>query len=326
MLSATSIKMSLTGFWVSGCKVCRQISLSLLLAGCILLTMKTLLLSCILLFVFAFTNAQSKPLTLLWKVTKDNSPYVSYLFGTFHEVNPSFFLTLTNAVDQLHASDKLFVEQRSTNASFVQTDAWSATRWNSMLTTAQKQVFTSFVNKAEDSSYYSMNPLVLALNTARLYFSNFCNNDDSISGLMDTYIEKLAVKENKKVYSLDSNQHALINQLAAKEDSAKNAALIAGGIGYMHNMLTDDVNDCKYIEAYKHFDIDYKLDTTLTEKSADYSLLVNRNSQWLTTLDKAFASANCFVAVGFKHLMYQQGLIQQLKALGYTVIPVASKL
>lgn len=285
--------------------------------------MKKLLLSCLLLCVAVFSYAQDKPATLLWKVTKTNNPHVSYLFGTFHEVSPSFFTTLTKAVEKLNASDKIFVEQRSTNEAFVQTGVWSAAKWNITLTTAQQQVFTSFVRKAEDSTYYSMSPLVLALSTARLYFVNFCNNNDSIPGLMDTYIEKLALQENKEVYSLDSNQHTFINQLAAQEDSAKNAALITGSINYMQSMLNNDTAGCSYIKTYKNFNIDYRLNTTLTEKSADFALLVNRNRQWIQILDNAFAYANCFVAAGFKHLMYQQGLIQQLRLLGYTVVPVS---
>lgn len=44
-----------------------------------------------------------------------------------------------------------------------------------------------------------------------------------------------------------------------------------------------------------------------------------------TIIDKAFLQNNCFVAVGFKHLFYKQGLIQLLRNSGYTVTPNPAK-
>lgn len=87
-------------------------------------------------------------------------------------------------------------------------------------------------------------------------------------------------------------------------------------------MLENNLEHCAIITAYKNFDIDYELDKEITSQSPDYSLLVNRNQSWIPVLDKAFSVHRCFVAVGFRHLFYKQGLIQQLRKLGYTVEPI----
>lgn len=283
-------------------------------------------LTLIVFFFTVFVYGQSHPKTLLWKVTKKGNKNESYLFGTFHEVNPLFFNTLTNAVKKLHQSNKLFVEQRSSTVNFIPGETWTSDKWKTILTKEQTQTFTSFINKADDTSYYKLNPLLLSLTMARLYFMNFCNNDSGFTELMDTYIEQLALKEKKLVFSLDSNQSILANEMAKHFDSVKNSSLISYGIEYMKSMLNNNLSDCRFITEYKNFDIDYKLEKELSKKSVDYLLLINRNNRWTSILDNAFSSNNCFVAVGFKHLLYRQGLIQKLRELGYNVTPVPSKL
>jgi uncharacterized protein YbaP (TraB family) len=94
----------------------------------------------------------------------------------------------------------------------------------------------------------------------------------------------------------------------------------------MKNMLDNDLSDCRFITVYKNLDMDYELDTLLNEKSPALLLLINRNNRWTEILDAAFSSGNCFVAVGFRHLFYKQGLIQKLRELGYSVTPISSKL
>jgi hypothetical protein len=137
---------------------------------------------------------------------------------------------------------------------------------------------------------------------------------------MDTYIEKFAGK--KVIYSLDSNQNTFLNKTAEKLIIPQDSQYASYGIHYMKIMLDNNLSDCAITNAYKKFDIDYKLNTELNEKSADYLLLINRNNSWISILDKAFSFNNCFVAVGFKHLFYKQGLIQKLRNLGYDITPI----
>jgi uncharacterized protein YbaP (TraB family) len=275
-------------------------------------------------FFTLFIYAQNHPKTLLWKVTKKGSVNKSYLFGTFHEVNPSFFNRLSNAINKLQQSDFLFVEQRSSPIEKLRPGdkiIWNFEKWKTILTKDQEEVFAAFLNKAEDTSYYKLSPILLSLTMARLYFVNFCEIDsDANDELMDTYIEKFAGK--KAVYSLDSNQNTFLNKTAEKLSILQDSQYASYGIHYMKSMLDNNLSDCAITSAYKNFEIDYKLNTELNEKSADYLLLIIRNNSWISILDKAFSFNNCFVAVGFKHLFYKQGLIQKLRNLGYDVTPI----
>lgn len=274
-------------------------------------------------FTSTIVYGQNHPQTLLWKVTKKGNKNASYLFGTFHEVSPSFFNTLSNAVSKLQQSEILFVEQRSdAKAALHPGAAWTAAKWKALLTPEQQELFTAFVNKADDTAYYRLNPLLLSLTMARLYLVNFCEADTSFTQLMDQHIEAIAAKEQQPVYSLDSNQNSFLNTTAESFTTRQDSLYASFGIKYMKSMLENNLEHCAILTAYKNFDIDYQLDKEITSKSPDYSLLVSRNKSWIPLLDKAFSVHRCFVAVGFRHLFYQQGLIQQLRKLGYTVEPI----
>ncbi|MES2649269.1 MAG: TraB/GumN family protein [Bacteroidota bacterium] len=281
-------------------------------------------LSAMLLFASAISG-QDTPKTILWKVEKPNSNYRSYLFGTFHEVSPFFFDALPNAVSRLQQSDALFVEARTPDSkqqSIIEPLPWNSVQWKQHLTPEQALIFARFVNKAEDSSYYQLNPLLLTLTTSRLYLVNFCNSDSAFPGLMDSHIEKTAADLQKPVYSLDGDQHAMLNKEAANLGAEQDAAYLSYSIDFMRNMLENDLSGCQLVKDYKSFDLNYELEADISQNASYSSLLVERNRRWTGVLHHAFSTQNCFVAVGFRHLFYKQGLVQQLRSLGYVVTPV----
>ncbi|MBD8488261.1 TraB/GumN family protein [Echinicola sp. CAU 1574] len=288
--------------------------------------MKKSILTFVLFLSTTILYGQNNPKTILWKVTKEGNQKESFLFGTFHEVSPSFFLSLPDVVDLLEQSDVLFVEERTAvwqDSTVIEQPSWNARKWNEILNKQQEKIFADFVKKAEDSSYYKANPLILSFTTSRLYIMNFCEQEAEFDELMDTYIEKIAVEKNKQVFSLDSSHRMILKNTYENFNSLQDSLYASYSIQAMENMLNDDLSGCEMISTYKNFDIDYALDNDITEQS--HPLLVERNRKWVQTLDKAFLSNNCFVAIGFSHLLYQQGLIQRLRQLGYQVTPVPIK-
>lgn len=268
---------------------------------------------------------QNTPKSLLWKITKSGSKTESYLFGTFHEVSPSFFDSLTNVVTKLKQSDILFIEESvsvSKTPTISKQAQWSFKKWSTVLTNEQKGIFTRFVKKAEDTSYYNLSPLLLSLTTSRLYLSNFCQPDNPSAELMDHHIEKIALKHVKQVYSLDINQQILLKTESEKFTPLQDSLYASYSVRFMQSMLNDDYSDCQILNDYKHFDINYELDSDLTQSPGHAPLLIERNTKWTERLGKFLSANNCFVAVGFRHLFYKQGLIQQLRNLGYIVTPV----
>lgn len=269
--------------------------------------------------------AQDVPKTILWKVVKPGSNKQSFLFGTFHEVSPSFFDALSTATNKLKQSEILFVEESI--ATFQQgvpgkPPEWNLSKWKQLLSQEQLKLFTAFVQKAEDSSYYTLNPALLTLTTSRLYLSNFCSTDTAFTDLMDRHIEKIAVSSNKKVYSLDINHNLLLKKEAENFTPAQDSLSASYSIHFMKSMLDNDLSDCEIIRSYKNFELNYELDLDIRENTMYSTLLIERNNKWLKKMHHSFAENNCFVAVGFRHLFYRQGLIKGLRDLGYSVTPV----
>ena len=266
---------------------------------------------------------QNIPNTLLWKVTKSGSVNESFLFGTFHEVNPLFFDSLTNVLVKLRQSDLLFVEQRSfapINAGSIKQLPWSSKKWDMILTNEQKQTFTAFVKKAEDSSYYNLNPLTLTLAASRLYLTYFCQGPSTLDQLMDSHIENIALNIGKQVFELDSNQQIMLRDAAQTFSLKKDSLYASIAIHSMKLMLDNDDSECQLVNDYRNFRLDYQLE--ISRNSDDAWLLEDRNTKWIAKLNHVFPKQNCFVAIGFRHLFYKQGLIQKLRTLGYVVTPV----
>ena len=95
-------------------------------------------------------------------------------------------------------------------------------------------------------------------------------------------------------------------------------------VDFMQKMLQDDTKDCALLDKYKRFEVDYQLNTDLTQTENSSPLLIERNNQWIATLEIAMNTRNCFVAIGLRHLFYKQGLIEQLRFRGFLVTPIAA--
>lgn len=283
-----------------------------------------------LLLLCTSLQAQNTPGTLLWEVSRQGSPFKSYLFGTFHEVEPAFFATLNNTMGKLASADEVYVEESSTEATpsqalFSKLGTWNQARWDSLLAPGQQVIFREFISRAERPDFYKLPPLVLNRSVSGMYFLEFCPSADRPSyELMDTYIERLARQHGKPVNSLDQNQGDLLLRAATTRSATQDSMYAGFCVNFMQKMLQDDTKDCTLLDKYKRFEVDYQLDTDLTTTENASPLLIERNNQWTATLEAAMRTRSCFVAFGLRHLFYKQGLIEQLRLRGFLVTPVAA--
>lgn len=270
--------------------------------------------------------AQDQPKTLLWEVRRVNNPHVSYIFGTFHEVGPSFFNSLTNVVAKLNQANLVYVEEvksRSTgsdNPNYYK--YWTKHQWQKFLTPDQNEIFMKYVSKAEDSSYFLLPPLTLLLGVSRLYMQNFCEEELFSYDLMDRYIEEKAKKQNIKVLSLDQGQTKIIRNASNSTNDYQDSLYATYSILYMKSMLDHDLTFCEIMQNYKKLEVNYELNKDISDNPDISPLLIDRNNKWVKKLKGSFLKNNCFVAVGIRHLFFKQGLISVLRNHGYQVNPV----
>ena len=67
------------------------------------------------------------------------------------------------------------------------------------------------------------------------------------------------------------------------------------------------------------------MSTQTYEPGEAEKLLDNRNKAWMTQLPSLFSEQSTFVAVGALHLSGKNGLVNLLRAQGYTVKPLPLK-
>ncbi|HVI45565.1 MAG TPA: TraB/GumN family protein [Chitinophaga sp.] len=286
----------------------------------LLITTCLLLLSCCLQL-----SAQRYTPTLLWEVTRRNNKDTAYLFGTFHEVAPSFFTAYPRAARLLEQADIVILETRiagnTAAAGTGLTLNYSRDKWEYLMDTAQAAIFNRFTARAEDSSYYKMPPLVAALSLNRMYIKNYCDTTAAAANvLMDEYIEQKALEDKKTIVGLEKNQFTTLSGVATAASGGEEKSYVASTVTLMEKMLTDNTDYCNDIQQYQQLHLDYQLDQ---RAPGNPGLLHNRNKLWMQQLDQLFKKGRCFVAVGFRHLYYREGLISSLRQLGYKVQPIA---
>ncbi|TDE10826.1 TraB/GumN family protein [Dyadobacter psychrotolerans] len=277
--------------------------------------------------------SQNQPGCLLWEVSMPGSVHRSYLLGTFHEVNSTFFRSIPHAAEKLKQCKVLFVEQTAPDAhggsqrkaveNLSMKKTWDVRLWNTLLNADQKTIFGNFIEKSQDSSWYRSSPLLLLLTLNRIYSQNFCDTTARSSNqTMDGYIENFAVENHLQTRSLDTDQMAIIENASNDNGSGRDLMYAEACSDLMDKMLRDDASQCSFMEDYRNFKLDYQFDTELKNINISSSFLLDRNKKWIQTLDQAFKDTSCFVAVGIRHLFYQEGLVRQLRQRGYSVEPV----
>lgn len=244
------------------------------------------------LFITSIVCGQNLPKTILWEVAKDGNMHKSYLFGTFHEVDPAFFEALPNTMSKLKQADVLFVERKQ-NASNTVTENdrsfWTIDKWKVLLDKRQDSIFKAFTTKAGSNNYYHLPPLRLSMEIVREYLQFTCDREGRTSfEIMDDFIESIATKQEKKIFSLDKNHGAMINDAQNSFNYSLDSLYASVSIEYMENMLNENQSGCATLIEYKNFNLNYELDTDIKQGANYDALLTERNKKWQQLLTKHF--------------------------------------
>jgi uncharacterized protein YbaP (TraB family) len=164
-----------------------------------------------------------------------------------------------------------------------------------------------------------MTPTELFAFLSRYYKERFCLGKDTSDHYfsLDDYIGFVANGMDIALVGLETteDQIRLINKdvegMPARVHRKRLTMLIS-------KIRSGSASDCGETEWYSKMDIDYNLD----QACQNSLVLTDRNNRWMEQLKDFLPFNNCFVAVGLSHLMYECGLINQLRAAGYTITPV----
>lgn len=288
-----------------------------------------------LLLVFCFTVASAQH-TILWKITNSNTTHVSYLLGTNHSFGASFVQSFPVIRERLASTELVITEaelDRESTIAYYNARAGSDTFFSVLRKADADQVLDIFKNTRApiDITKYTPGEIFLRLSALlQRMNSSVINQADTI--LMDKYIQNLGMMENKKFYYLETESFQL-NKLS-EMGSVINWKLFKKYTPALLNIYRKEKWRKKLglgLVDYANLTIDYKFSAACVDQKSKKIQIENdqmmreRNQDWMQKLPELLKTQNCFIAVGLMHLYYQCGLVEQLKAIGYTVEPVPMK-
>lgn len=271
------------------------------------------------------SNAQK---TILWKVTGNDPSKVSYLLGTYHIVPSSFVDRYPVIADKISASEVVITETKY-DPEFIAKyySSRPASDVSSLLSKEDYNYISRIMNreKTVDISKLTPGELIIKLRT-NYVIENCVPKNESDSQYMDKYIQNIGRSKNKELYFLETDSFQLqqVSQLTEQFDAKYFKANISPLLKSLRNKNASKYA-CEMYNRYVALDFDYKLKEPMnaTGDGVDNVKLVKaRNDDWVSKLAPLLATRNCFVAVGQYHLYYITGIIQQLRAKGFTVEPV----
>ncbi|RBQ02326.1 TraB/GumN family protein [Pedobacter miscanthi] len=292
--------------------------------------MKNIKLLLILLIGFNIAlQAQTKKASnsLLWEISGKGLKKPSYLFGTHHLVNAKFADTMKVLQEKLKSVDAVVGEilmdstMQTKLAPFL---IMKNNTLNNLLTKAEyKEVEDYFKSKQPDFELKQMNNFKPAMISIMVTLFDDPDAQKGMKDGIDVGFQQYAKKNGKSLLGLETVEYQgalLFDTDLQKQKKAllKSIREIAKTRQKMQELktyyLVQDID--KLTTFFKAFD----------EENKEFmnELLKNRNKRWLDQLPALMEKQSLFIAVGAGHLLGNEGLIQGLQTLGYTIKPVAT--
>ncbi len=299
---------------------------------------------------------------LLWRITGNGLNSTSYLFGTYHlpggmQVLDSIkgFDSIFNSTNQLISESQLgdfasnLKQKESKDTNLLKPWPVPDSTYNNLLTSQQKILLDSVINSSDflrkiQQSDLSIRPIVL-LDFIKFSSEVKPNKITTTGPILDLYLQGLAKKSQMVIVSLDSGteyqefKNKLSNHFS--QLSYKNEVeILMYFIENQHDieaLRKDYFNtlETAYLEQNIEFieknpeEINVHNNIILSYFGSDEflkfqkELLIDeRNNMWMNRITNLIENKSSFIAVGAAHLGGKKGLINQLRKLNYTVVPI----
>ncbi|MBY0486509.1 MAG: TraB/GumN family protein [Flavobacteriaceae bacterium] len=254
--------------------------------------------------------------SLFWEISGNGLTKKSYLYGTMH----------VNEKVSYHLSDAFFKNLLA--ADMVGNESDPETWVDIVELMKNNEIAPSYKFYTEFYKEPIKKEVVKTIfETNTNYFNNMLSaldgdtSDFQENTVLDMFIYQTGRKYKKKIVGLEKAKESIIPLLRIKEDEAKpkeeNKLLL------MKLLKNRNFNDALK-EYYREKDVVmldsiYKL---MLSKKAHDVLIKDRNEIMTHSIDSLAKKGSLFSAVGAAHLAGKAGIIELLKAKGYTVTPI----
>lgn len=286
--------------------------------------MKTLLSTIAIIAIFLFTvqvKAQQKikNQSLLWEVSGNGLSKPSYIYGTIHMICEPDFIMHDKTKQAFAKSDQLIMEVNFTEP------AEAAALQKAMISPVP-------LSKKLSTDQYKLLDSVLALKTGIQI--------KTMDQLTLTALTSFAISKTLPCTDIKSYEFEFLSFAKAQHKSIGALETVKQQSDYFSKAFTDAtliqqiVNFDDYKNVFSEMTVAYKsenlnqLATVLKDKrfgnteESDKWMLEIRNANWAKQMPVMMKDKSCFFAVGVGHLPGKDGILNLLKAQGYTVKPL----
>ena len=273
----------------------------------------------VLLFLLNFSiEAQ-----LLWKISGNGLKENSYLYGTIH-VMPKEKFSISTKIQQALKSSQTLAMEVDLNMDF-----------KTKIQVAQEMIIPGgktledLLNASDyklvksyclDSLHMKKGKFTRYIRLKPFFFSSVIAQEQmGKTASYEMEFNKIAKKRKMSTLGLESIQFQMqtINKIKV-EDQAK----------MMMQEFEDNPQDQfdMMLNLYLKEDLDGLYKSVVLETSSipefNYNFLELRNANWIPVIEKQLTVQSTFIAVGAAHLPGKTGVIELLKAQGFTVEPI----
>lgn len=279
------------------------------------------LLSISTLMCSAYPDSSTTVNTIFFKITSPDSQHTSYLFGTHHAFGSAFLDSLEPVFIALASTDVFISETRNDSgvtSNDIINNRREITHWRKYLSRKDEFYARSLLAKG-GVDFDRLTPTELNVVLHRVYAIRNCKakplTDTTTS--LDDYLGSLAKQAGMTRFPLETAQEQLelirkdVDGMPRKVHRRRLRRLISA-------LQLEEATGCAEVERYRQMEYNYQWSTPCTNSL----VLTDRNNEWMKELLPLLGANDCFIAVGLSHLMFDCGLINQLREHGFTVIPV----
>jgi uncharacterized protein YbaP (TraB family) len=291
----------------------------------------------LLLFVLVYacplsssSQAQRVENSIFWQVSGKDLMQPSYLFGTFHLLGATYLDSLTVVGEKFNESKTLVGElllDSTMTVKMMVAARMHETTLDKLLSPEdykQTALWLKELSGYDLKMFNGMNPMTIQIFLMTMLQQKYFPPNGSADVPMDLYLQQDAKKKGKKLVGLESFD-VQVNALFSQFSHQRQAEML---IEFVHQKDKAQDELLEMNKAYRLGDLkkleDLLSAQTYTEKEARV-LLDDRNKNWIDQLPSLMKEQQTFIAVGALHLSGKNGLINLLRAAGYTVTPVPSK-
>lgn len=297
--------------------------------------MKKLFISLILAFVsIVCANAQ-----LLYKISHKNIEKPSYIVGTYHLAPATFIDSIPGAKDVLNAVDVVCGEvvmsemesrenQKKVQQAIMLPDGKSLT---DIFTTDEMQRINDYMdnllgmnlnNPILKSQMGKMTPMALSTQLQLVQYMKLTPKFNPLK-LIDAHFQNVAKKAGKQVVALETVDFQIetLYKGATIERQKQQLLCMVDNSEYYALQMKElaaayFAKDMQMLNEVTEEKIGNSCDSTPEE---DEALIYGRNAAWVEKMPAMMENASTLFVVGAAHLPGDKGVLELLKARGYTV-------